>query len=590
MFDDVSIERLAGPGAFRRGLTYYADGRVTVLAASDSTIEALVDGTDVYRVELSFSRKRLGWDCTCPAAADGAFCKHAVATAIQIRENGGERGARAETNAAKPGRGRRNTATVADLRSYLVALAPEALVELVLDRTRDDAAFRRRLVDEMRAAEGLGPDLATWMARIDSAFTQYGGYVDYEGAGSWASGVQAALREVTTLADLGHHEAVIELCERAFAQAEAAIQYVDDSDGWITSIAADIGEMHLDACIAARPDPVAFARRLLDLELGSELDTFHHSAATYAEVLGDVGLAEFRRALLPRWDANPTRTEALSERRWGESYSVSEAMIGWALGTGDPDALIEVRSRDLSSASDYLMIARSLVETGRDNEALNWAKLGLVEHPGRGAEELRSLAVELLGRQGADRSTGNASAEIEQIRWDAFVQTPSRANFLTLCGLDPARRADFYQRCTQHLRERLEAEPGDTRRSPSLRPRAAWQTGVLIEVLVGEGDIEDAWQVAQRYGCSDGVRIDLAERREAVAPAEAIDVYEPLVLAAIDAKSNAGYEHAVALMVRIERLAPQAGTSERWTALLDRVRTEHKAKRNLRKLLDNRGW
>jgi hypothetical protein len=96
-------------------------------------------------------------------------------------------------------------------------------------------------------------------------------------------------------------------------------------------------------------------------------------------------------------------------------------------------------------------------------------------------------------------------------------------------------------------------------------------------------------KVAETHGCSDTVRVDFAERRETVAPSDAIGVYEPIVLAAITTKKTPGYQRAVHLMERIERLAPVAGTPERWESLLYRVRTEHKAKRNLRKLLDQRG-
>jgi len=38
-FADDSIEVLAWPGAFRRGLQYFSDNRVQILAASDSVIE-----------------------------------------------------------------------------------------------------------------------------------------------------------------------------------------------------------------------------------------------------------------------------------------------------------------------------------------------------------------------------------------------------------------------------------------------------------------------------------------------------------------------------------------------------------------------
>lgn len=594
--DDATLEAYAGHGAFRRGMKYYGEGRVQILAASDSRVSATVDGTSVYRVELTRSAKGTGWDCTCPAAADGSFCKHCVAVAAELLEGRGAEGtgdaARSSTRgrpAPRSVRARTPRVTATDLRAHVEGLDQKRLVDLVIDRADTDAGFRRLLVDEVRATRGMGPDVDAWKARLDFAFGPVGDFVDYREAREWASGVHDALSELSALCDAGHADGAIELAEYAFELAEAAIQYVDDSDGWITSIAADIGEVHYRACSEHRPDPVEFAGRLLRLELRSELDTFHHAAATYAEVLGERGLAEFHRLLVPRWEQNPTRTEAMSDGTWTESYGISEAMIGWALGTDDPDALIDVRSRDLWTAGDYLSIVRSLIGAGRSEEALNWARLGLVEAPAHGIDQLREIAIELLERPDSGLAADDARSQIEQVRWDAFEQQPSRTRYLDLCALDPGRDADFLERCTTYLREQIEA--GDPAGADSPAWVRAWPQALpLIEILVAADDVEAAWEVAMRYGCTEPVRLDLAERRESTAPGDSIDVYEPQVFVAIDTRKNDGYRRAVELMARIERLAPIAGEPERWERILDRVRTEHRAKRNLRKLLEQRGW
>ena len=43
-------------------------------------------------------------------------------------------------------------------------------------------------------------------------------------------------------------------------------------------------------------------------------------------------------------------------------------------------------------------------------------------------------------------------------------------------------------------------------------------------------------------------------------------------------------------MNHIRLLAEAAGNPDRFTELLGRVRSKHKAKRNLKKLLDDRDW
>ena len=58
----------------------------------------------------------------------------------------------------------------------------------------------------------------------------------------------------------------------------------------------------------------------------------------------------------------------------------------------------------------------------------------------------------------------------------------------------------------------------------------------------------------------------------------------------IDQKQNRTYAEAVRLMARVKRLANITGTPDRFARLLDRVRTEHKAKRNLMEELGRRRW
>jgi hypothetical protein len=133
------------------------------------------------------------------------------------------------------------------------------------------------------------------------------------------------------------------------------------------------------------------------------------------------------------------------------------------------------------------------------------------------------------------------------------------------------------------------AEPDpDDRAARSLLSSAT--ATVLVEILAHEGDIDAAWDAATDHGCDDRMWLTLARARESTNPLDAIGVYEREVLAQIDRKRNDAYRTAVDLMARIQRLADSAGRPERFEALLTRVRTEHKAKRNLKALLDQKPW
>lgn len=120
--------------------------------------------------------------------------------------------------------------------------------------------------------------------------------------------------------------------------------------------------------------------------------------------------------------------------------------------------------------------------------------------------------------------------------------------------------------------------------------RSPVRNDTLVEILLWAKRHDDAWDAAQAGGCIERRWMDLAAARESTHPIDAIDIYERQAIRSIEAKNNAGYAAAVALMERIRALAASADVPERFDALVTIVRTVHKPKRNLQKLLDERQW
>jgi uncharacterized Zn finger protein len=112
----------------------------------------------------------------------------------------------------------------------------------------------------------------------------------------------------------------------------------------------------------------------------------------------------------------------------------------------------------------------------------------------------------------------------------------------------------------------------------------------LVEILLYEGRVEDAWTAASTYGCDDRTRMTLARAREATHPLDAIPIYERAVAANIDTKKDGGYRAAVDLLARIRTLATKAGEPERFTTLLATITAEHARKRNLMARIDKKHW
>jgi hypothetical protein len=209
-----------------------------------------------------------------------------------------------------------------DLRAYVERLELTELVALVMEQADADWRLRERLTARAMAERGSGIDERAWRRRLDAVFGPQGRYVDYREAATWAGDVSDVIEALAEQADAGHAAAVISLAEHAHRLADAAVGYVDDSDGYLADISARIGEVHRRACEIAGPDPIPLAGRLVDLELTSELDAFHRAAVTYATVLGKEGLAEYQRLIEPKWQALAKKKGAGSL----DGFRVREAM------------------------------------------------------------------------------------------------------------------------------------------------------------------------------------------------------------------------------------------------------------------------
>ena len=619
VFDAATVVALAEPQVHARGEGYRRNGRVGPLTVCDGRLEATVRGTMPYVVELWAERGKPRWSCTCPAAEDGSFCKHCTAVALSMGSDDSPlvvpplaplaRLVRAQASAS----GRRvDPAPAENLASFVEELAQDRLARIVLDHAATDWRLRERLLAEARAARGDGPDMGAWRRRIDNAFAPYGDFVTYREARGWADGVKDVIDALADLCDAGQHDAAARLAEHAHRRADKAIDYVDDSDGRLSGISLRLSEVHHRACVEGRPDPVELAARLVDLELTSELDGFYRAAAEYAEVLGEAGLAAYRERLEPQW-----KRIGHGAGDWSDNaFAVRQAMAGWAIGTGDPDALIEVHGRDRILPGNALEIALALDAAGRSDEAMAWARRGIAEHGDTQwqAGDLREFLA------GALRGRGEAQAAVE-LFWQAFVLHPSLATYRRLLneaaepdsGADDREQPDnpeqsdkpeqpdnpeqsdnpagWQQRCEEELRSRLSRldgrVPGDRGASNAAVPRAA---EALVEILAYEGRVEAAWNAATLHGCAERMWMTLARAREKTHPSDAMGVYEPRVLELINRKKTQAYRSAVDLMERIRHLADAANEPDRFRSLLERVRTEHRAKRNLKKLLDAKDW
>ncbi len=541
-FDPSTLRDLGGDKVFARGERYFRDGVVEILSIEPDRVLARVAGMEDYRTVVTGKGTTIGGACSCPAFDREGFCKHMVAVALAAN-------AALSSGAAESG------GTLAAIRDYLGTRDTDALIAMIMDvAERDPALFRKLEI----AATASGTDDKSLQSKLRAALrnaTRTRGFVDYSEAGGWAAGVDAAL--------------AIELADYAIERVEGAIENIDDSDGHCTLLLDRAQQIHLDACTAAKPEPIALARALFRRETEGEYDTFTHVAARYAEVLGEEGLAEYRRLAQEAWDKLPNRNGPRPGSAFGttdyefDGYRLSTILDFFAERDGDVEMRIALRAKTLTSPWAYLQLAEFCAAEGRPEEALRRAEEGLwMFEDGRPDERLVNFAVDLLLK-------ANRKTDAEAHLWRAFDKAPSLELFGRLRDLGGK---DATQRAIATLRDKLDKTAATRWTSPA---------DLLVRVLMAEKLFDGAWEVVRNHGASRGIKQALARASELTHADEAITVYKERVEELARMGGNPAYEEAVALVVRMEPLQD----AEAQAAYVAALKQRHGRKRNFMRLL-----
>lgn len=552
-----ALVELAGERYFERGEEYHRDGLARIFAEHDEIVAARVIGTYEYRVKLRAEGDELLYSCTCPLGVDGEFCKHCVAAGLAWLER-----ARGPVDAAGPA-----NVTMDEVRAYLERQDEDALVKIILDRAAEDELLRERLL--LRVASER-PDLAAFRHVIEDALNP-GGLLDHGSGWEYAQRVEGVLGAISGLLDRGFTDEAIGLTEYALGVAEGAMDY--DSGGHVSGVARDLEELHLAACVRAKPEPEALARRLFEWEMSSPYDFFFEASETYAGVLGERGLAEYRRLAGEEW----SRVSGLGpgERDpegYGRRSRIAHVMQGLARRSDDVDELVAVKSRDLSRDHAYLEIAELYRQAGRHEEALEWAERGVREFPDPDPR-LRELLAEEYRRRGRPE-------DAMEVMWEEFATRPHLENYRKL--------KYFTDRLQDWMMWRGKALDRVREQTSALK-ESRWfpvDHSTLVGILLWERRYDEAWREAVEGGCSPGLWLKLAAAREADHPEEALCVYRDRIEALVDQKNKASYREARDLVLKVRDVMSRTGRETEFAAYLGSVRAAHRRKRNLMALLE----
>jgi uncharacterized Zn finger protein len=571
ILDRNALLELAGERFFERGEDYYRRGAVRSLIEYEGTLTARVLGTHEYRVKFRVHPdSRLFYWCSCPVGEDGLFCKHCVAVGLSWLEEG------AGQRRLKEG-GEQGLLTTEELANFLEEQDKGVLVRMLVERAIEDERLYGRLLMWAARTKPEGVDLATFRYAIDDAF-YLGDLLDYGSVEECTRGIEDVVESIAELLKEGHAKETIELCEHALKAAEGAMDY--DVDGYISGTLETLEELHHAACQEAALDPKELARRLFEWEIGGHYDTFFEAAITYADVLGEEGLAEYKRLAEEQWAQvrvlGPGEKDP--KRQYGRRFRVTHIMETLAWQTQSIEGLVGVISRDLPGPHQYLRIARIYTEAGQSEKALEWAEEAMWVFPDERHPGLREFVAQQYHHRGHHE-------QATQLIWLHFADSPRLESYKELKkhAEQAGQWAKWRKRALEHLRKDIERRKEESTRSYFFSVPV--DHSELVRIFLWEGDVEDAWQEAQQGDCSQQLWLELAGRREEEHPQEALDIYRSRVEPLVEQTNNAAYEEAYRLLVKVQNLMRRLDRQKEFEEYLQTLRIRYKRKRNFMKLL-----
>lgn len=580
------LQDYAGSRSFERGKEYFDSESVFGMEEYQGKVVAKVSGTQDYKVKLwAEDEDEICYDCNCPFADEGNFCKHCVAVGLAwIAERKGE--------TKKKPKSKKQKTKLDDVKAYLQTREKTELVEMLMQQVLENETLRGQLMLAVARNNPQGVDVKTYRKELKRVFNtdgydDYDDYGDYSGSFGDSEDIENVIESIEGLFEDGHFEMVIDLCEYGLKKASKALNYVHSSDGTIEDAMENLKDLHLSACQKAKPDAEILANRLFEWELNDSWDCFHNAADNYADVLGKKGLKIYRQLIEKEWDKVPALKPNDSRSFEGNRYRITNMMESLARAEDDIEKLVEIKARDLSNQYRYYEIASIYESRKQYDKALEWAERGVSDFPT--TEKLDWRLGEFLANEYHRRGRYD---EALQIIWKQFAGNIELSSYNKLKEhADKVKPESTWQLWREKALELIRQDIAERKKSKS----GSWyfspaDNTLLVRIFLQENLPEIAWEEANKGGCSEELWLKFAKVREKDHPTDALKIYRDRIEPKIKETSNQAYDQAVIWIKEVKRLMTQLGKESDFENYLIALRVNYKIKRNFIKLLDSTKW
>lgn len=588
----ATIERLAGPATFERGMALYNDHAILSYQKNRQTIKASVQsasspGVKAYQVVLTIKASSYDGGCDCPASEGFDFCKHCVAVALQHADK------LAQLEAAQGGSAlERIQALLEDMdenqaKAALLALIAQDESSILMWRLRADIRQEFGVFDAANSCY-VSVTEQTIKQTKRSVITELKGIINkalplrdvwqYNKVRAYFEQAQEKLSLVIELLTHLPPEQAHALAWQMLKRYDKIFERVDDSGGFRYELANNMLVAFANSVQRLTWSTTTKAQYLLSLyETELEITEFtdipqrfiapHDSALSEAFYLL---LEENITALNEGMNSNLTTRIKIQDLC---AYYAEQSAFIKAIALCQPIA---------QSSEDYLQLAKWAIAAGDASLALAFVQQT------QAADIYQKLTTECLALEVQIARLDNDPAGAIQLQWQTYTHSLLLDDFIQLNVLIAnTDKAKWQAKAIAFWDDLLATAP--TQRAEPYRLVTAEP---LVELCLYLGLIERAVALVQEYPTDREVLYQVATMSVKYAPEHTFELYRRLILIWIKSAKSTDYKTIINLLLELQSLisqlpmpSPQNNAEQALDFFINEIAYEFSQKRQLQSMI-----
>lgn len=354
------------------------------------------------------------------------------------------------------------------------------------------------------------------------------------------------------------------IVQKALMSSLRVIWRADDSSGVIGDAVRRLLDLHPDAALHAQVKPATLVNWMMKFQFDNEVDYFNLDIVLYAPVLGETGVALYRRRLQEL--AVSLGVEPTTDELWapGTPHQWSDLKYNYqrlAVLDRDVDAIIRTHARDQRVAAWQEDTAEALEEIGEFDLAIDWARKATDFSRGHQSSSAARRWLRLVAEHRPDEHL----AAVQHV----FDRWPTSGNAAAVREVAGSRWAEL----RPAVKEALRRDPDEA-----------------VTFALNSGEPLRAWELAQELEpTSSFTWTALADALGSVDPASAIQLHMILVeqtLAQADARN---YRDGARRLAKMRTLSTKVGKERAVDDFIESLRAEHRRRPRLQQEFDRVG-